>query len=36
VERVKAYNKGYSQQMIATVLGITQQAVYAVIKRSGQ
>ena len=31
---VKAYEKGYSQQMIATVLGITQQAVYGVIKRS--
>ena len=31
---VKAYEKGYSQQMIATVLGITQQAVYAVVKRS--
>jgi REP element-mobilizing transposase RayT len=31
---VKAYKKGYSQQMIATVLDITQQAVFAVIKRS--
>lgn len=31
---VKAYEKGYSQQMIATSLGITQQAVYGVIKRS--
>jgi len=31
---VKAYEKGYSQQMIATVLGITQQAVCAVVKRS--
>ena len=31
---VQAYKKGYSQQMIATVLDITQQAVFAVIKRS--
>jgi REP element-mobilizing transposase RayT/predicted XRE-type DNA-binding protein len=31
---VKAYEKGYSQQMIATVLGLTQQAVCGVIKKS--
>jgi len=31
---VEAYKKGYSQQMIATVLDITQQAVFAVIKRN--
>ena len=31
---VQAYKDGYSQQMIAKVLGITQQAVFAVIKRS--
>lgn len=31
---VKAYKEGYSQQMIANVLNITQQAVYAVIKRA--
>jgi predicted transcriptional regulator len=31
---VQSYKKGYSQQMIATVLDITQQAVFAVIKRS--
>jgi len=30
---VKFYKEGYSQQMIANVLGITQQAVFAVIKR---
>ncbi len=31
---VQAYKEGYSQQMIAKVLEITQQAVFAVIKRS--
>ena len=31
---VKAYEQGYSQHMIAKVLGITQQAVYGVIKRN--
>jgi REP element-mobilizing transposase RayT len=31
---VQAYKEGYSQQMIAKVLGITQQAVFGVIKRS--
>ncbi len=30
----KAYKEGYSQQMIAKVLGISQQAVCTVIKRS--
>ncbi|MFA7028569.1 MAG: helix-turn-helix domain-containing protein, partial [Sulfurovum sp.] len=30
---LKAYEQGYSQHMIAKVLGITQQAVYGVIKR---
>ena len=30
---LKAYEEGYSQHMIAKVLGITQQAVYGVIKR---
>ena len=31
---VKAYEQGYSQHMIAKVLGISQPAVYGVIKRS--
>jgi len=31
---VQAYKEGYSQQMIAKILEITQQAVFAVIKRS--
>jgi len=31
---LQAYEKGYSQHMIAKVLGISQQAVYGVIKRS--
>ncbi len=30
---VKAYEKGYSQHTIAKVVGISQQAVYGVIKR---
>jgi DNA-directed RNA polymerase specialized sigma subunit len=31
---LQAYEKGYSQHMIAKVLGISQQAVHGVIKRS--
>jgi len=31
---VKAYGEGYSQQMIAKVVGISQQAVHGVVKRS--
>ncbi len=31
---VKAYEQGYSQHMIAKVLGISQPAVHGVIKRS--
>ena len=31
---IKAYEKGYSQHMIAKVLGISQPAVYGVIKRN--
>ncbi len=31
---VKAYEQGYSQHMIAKVLGLSQPAVYGVIKRS--
>ena len=31
---IKAYEQGYSQHMIAKVLGISQPAVYGVIKRS--
>ena len=31
---VKSYNQGYSQHMIANVLGISQAAVHGVIKRS--
>jgi len=30
---LKAYEQGYSQHMIAKVLGITQQAVFGIIKR---
>jgi REP element-mobilizing transposase RayT len=30
---LKAYDQGYSQHMMAKVLGITQQAVYGIIKR---
>ena len=33
---VKAYEKGYSQHMIAKVLGISQQAVNGIIKRNGK
>ena len=33
---VKAYSQGYSQHMIAKVLGLSQPAVYGVIKRSGK
>jgi len=31
---LKAIDKGYSQHMIAKVLGISQPAVYGVVKRS--
>ena len=31
---VQSYKEGYSQQMIAKVLKITQQAVIGVIRRS--
>ncbi|MEA3492323.1 MAG: helix-turn-helix domain-containing protein [Campylobacterota bacterium] len=31
---VKAYEQGYSQHMIAKVLGLSQPAVFGVIKRS--
>ena len=31
---VKAYAQGYSQHMIAKVLGLSQPAVYGVIKRT--
>ena len=31
---LKVIDKGYSQHRIAKVLGISQQAVYGVIKRS--
>jgi DNA-directed RNA polymerase specialized sigma subunit len=31
---VKAYKKGYSQHMIAKVLGVSQPAVSGVIRRS--
>ena len=31
---VQSYEKGYSQHMIAKVLGISQAAIYGVIKRS--
>ena len=31
---VKAYKEGYSQHMIAKVLGISQPAVFGIIKRS--
>ena len=33
---VKAYEEGYSQHMIAKVLGLSQPAIYGVIKRSRQ
>jgi len=33
---VKAYAQGYSQHMITKVLGLSQPAVYGVIKRSGK
>ncbi|QOR62412.1 helix-turn-helix domain-containing protein [Sulfurovum sp. ST-21] len=33
-QMVKAYKQGYSQHMIAKVLGISQQAVGGVVKRS--
>jgi hypothetical protein len=32
---VKAYTQGYSQHMITQVLGLSQPAVFGVIKRSG-
>ena len=31
---LKTYQQGYSQHMIAKVLGITQQAVFGIIKRA--
>jgi len=31
---VKAYNEGYSQHMIAKIIGISQPAIYGVIKRN--
>ncbi|QOR60947.1 helix-turn-helix domain-containing protein [Sulfurovum sp. ST-21] len=31
---LQAIEQGYSQHMIAKVLGISQQAVYGVVKRS--
>jgi len=31
---VKAYEEGYSQHMIAKVLGLSQPAIHGVIKRS--
>jgi len=31
---LKAIEKGYSQHMIAKVLGVSQQAVFGVVKRS--
>jgi DNA-binding NarL/FixJ family response regulator len=33
---VKAYRQGYSQHMIAKVLGISQPAVHGVMKRNGK
>ena len=33
---VKAYRQGYSQHMIAKVLGISQPAVHGVIKKNGK
>ena len=33
---VQSYEKGYSQHMIAKVLGVSQAAIYGVIKRSRQ
>jgi putative transposase len=32
----KAYKEGYSQHMIAKVLGVSQPAVFGIIKRSGE
>jgi DNA-directed RNA polymerase specialized sigma subunit len=34
VHILKAYEQGYPQHMIAKVLGVSQQAVFGVIKRS--
>jgi len=34
--KFQSYAQGYSQHMIAKVLGISQPAVYGVIKRSGK
>ncbi len=31
---IKSYQQGYSQHMMAKVLGISQAAIYGVIKRS--
>ncbi len=31
---VKSYQQGYSQHMMAKVLGVSQAAIYGVIKRS--
>jgi len=31
---VKAYEQGYSQHMIAKVLGLAQPVIYGVLKRS--
>jgi len=31
---VKAYKQGYSQHMIAQVLGLSQPTIYGVIKRN--
>jgi len=31
---VKSYQQGYTQHMIAKVLGVSQAAIYGVIKRS--
>ena len=33
---LKAYKEGYSQHMIAKVLGLSQPAIYGVIKRNKQ
>jgi len=34
IKVVKAYAQGYSQHVIAKVLGLSQPAIYSVIKRS--
>ena len=34
IQIVKAYEQGYSQHMMAKVLGISQQAVFGILKRS--